>query len=181
MSRRLGRRYARALIELAREDGTLEATADEIGRAVSAFEEPRLRLLVMNPAIDGAVRRRTAEVVIEALGLSRTVGNLLRLLADRDRLPILPDLARAYGAMLDDEVGRARVTIRSATPLSTAERNELVELARRLTQRREVIATTQVAPELLGGVTLDADGTVYDGSIRAQLARLSKEMAEDGA
>ena len=68
--------------------------------------------------------------------------------------------------------------IRSATSLSAAEKNDLVELARHLTGRREVLAATEVDPELLGGVVLDIDGTMYDGSLRAQLARLSKQMAE---
>jgi F0F1-type ATP synthase delta subunit len=44
-----------------------------------------------------------------------------------------------------------------------------------------VVATSEVDSELLGGVVLDVGGTVYDGSVRSQLARLGKEMAEDGA
>jgi F0F1-type ATP synthase delta subunit len=56
----------------------------------------------------------------------------------------------------------------------------VVELARRLTGRREVLPTTEVDPELLGGVTLDIGGTVYDGSLKTQLARLTKDMAEGG-
>jgi F-type H+-transporting ATPase subunit delta len=71
--------------------------------------------------------------------------------------------------------------MRSAAPLSIAEKNELVELARRLSGRREILTTTEVDPELLGGVVLDLGGTVYDGSVKTQLARLTKEMAEGGA
>ena len=44
-----------------------------------------------------------------------------------------------------------------------------------------MLATSEVDPELLGGVVLDVGGTVYDGSVRNQLARLGKEMADDGA
>ena len=42
-------------------------------------------------------------------------------------------------------------------------------------------ATTEVDPELLGGVVLDLDGTVYDGSLKSQLLHLSKQMAEGRA
>jgi F-type H+-transporting ATPase subunit delta len=89
-------------------------------------------------------------------------------------------VSRAYDELLDADLDRARVTIRTAAPLSAAERSALVDLARRVTRRREVLATTEVDAELLGGVVLDASGTVYDGSVRTQLARLSKEMAESG-
>jgi len=181
VTRRLAKRYARALLELAREGGTLQATGEELGRAVAAFDEPRLRLLVLNPAIDAGARLRTAKSVVGALRVSKTVASLIGLLAERNRLALLPDIARWYDGFLDDELGRARITIRSAAPLSVAEKNELVELARRITRRREIVATTEIEAELLGGVVLDVGGTVYDGSLRTQLARLTKDMAEGGA
>jgi F-type H+-transporting ATPase subunit delta len=177
MTGRLAKRYARALLELAREDGSLEGAGEELGRATAAFDEPRLRPLVLSPAIDAGARQRTVQAVIEALRLSRNVGNLIRLLAERDRLVLLPEIARWYDALLDDELGRARVAIRSATPLNTAERNEVVELARRLTECLKVVATTELDTDLIGGVVLDIGGTVYDGSVRSQLARLTKQMA----
>jgi len=89
----------------------------------------------------------------------------------------LPD---GYDTLLDDELGRVRVAIRSATALSAVERNELIELARRLTDRQEILAATELDSELIGGVVLDIGGTVYDGSLRTQLARLTREMAEGG-
>lgn len=181
MNGRLAKRYARALLELAREESALQAFGEELSRLVTVFEEPRLRPLVHSPAMDAAARLRTAKAIAGALGLSRTLANLVALLAERGRLAILPEVARWYDAFLDDELGRARVTIRSATPLSTPERNELVELARRLTGRREILTTAEVDAELLGGVVLDVGGTVYDGSVRTQLERLTKEMAEGGS
>jgi F-type H+-transporting ATPase subunit delta len=178
---RLGKRYARALLEVAREGSALQAFGDQLGRVVSAFDEPRLRLLVLSPVIDASVRVQTATAVGGALGVVPALVNLLGLLAARNRLAILPDIARWYETFLDEELDRARVTIRSASPLATAERNELVELARRLGGRREILATVEVDPELLGGVVLDIGGMVYDGSVRTELARLTREMTEGGA
>jgi F-type H+-transporting ATPase subunit delta len=178
---RLAKRYARALLKIARDEGTLEATGEELVRAVAAFQEPLLRPLVLSPVIDAGERLRTAKAVVAATGVSKTVENLVGLLAERHRLAILPDVARWYEALLDEELDRARATIRSAAPLSAGERTELIELARRLTRRREVLAATELDPELLGGVVLDVGGTVYDGSLKTQLARLMKDMAEGGA
>jgi len=174
--RRLAKRYARALFSLTRD--ALVSTAEELGRVAAVLEEPRLRLVLRSPAVDASARVRIAREVAAGLRLSRDAGNLLGLLAERDRLDILPDVAAVYERLVDDALGRARIVIRSATSLSAAEKNDLVELARHLTGRREVLAATEVDPELLGGVVLDIDGTMYDGSLRAQLARLSKQMAE---
>jgi len=181
MTGRLAKRYARALLDLAREADALDAWGGEIGRAAAAFSEPRLQPILLSPAIDGAARRRTARAVVDALALAPMVRNLILVLAERDRLALLPDVARWYDQLLDAAVGRARVALRSAVALAAPEKNALVELARRLTGSREVLATAEVDPELLGGVVLDVGGTVYDGSVRSQLARLGKEMAEDGA
>ncbi|TMB03680.1 MAG: ATP synthase F1 subunit delta [Deltaproteobacteria bacterium] len=177
--RRLAKRYARALFSLTRD--ALISTAEELGRVAAVLEEPRLKLVLRSPAVDASARLRIARQVAAALELSPGVGNLLCLLAERDRLDVLSDIAATYEQLVDDALGRARALIRSATPLSGAEKNDLVDLARRLTGRREVLATTEVDAELLGGVVLYIDGTVYDGSLRAQLVRLSKQMAEGRA
>jgi F-type H+-transporting ATPase subunit delta len=155
--------------------------SDELARVTAAFEEPRLRPLLLSPAIEHDARQRTASAVVAALGVSAMVANLIAVLAERNRIALLPDVVRWYDSFLDDALDRARITIRSAAPLSTAERNELVELARRLTERREILASTEVDGDLLGGIVLDIGGTVYDGSMRTELARLTKDMAERGA
>jgi F-type H+-transporting ATPase subunit delta len=177
----LGRRYARALLGLAREQGALAAVGDELGRAAETFASPELRRVVLNPGIATVARRAVVGAVIQKLQVSPTVGNLVRLLADRDRLGVLPDVARAYEALVDRDIGRARVTIRSAVALSDAQHGELEQLARQLTGKSQVVLTMQLDPDLIAGVVLDAGGTVYDGSVKTQLARLAKSMASAGA
>ena len=176
----LGKRYARALLELARADDVLDAAGEELGRAATTFAEPRLRAVVLNPGIDATARQGIVRDVVAALGVSVNVGNLVRLLADRDRLGLLADVATAYDAMVDEELGRSRVRMRSAMPLSSAEKTGLTELARRLVGG-EILVSTDVDSELLGGVELDIGGTVYDGSVRTQLARMRSEMAGGGS
>jgi F-type H+-transporting ATPase subunit delta len=175
---RLAKRYARAVFDIAREQKAFEAIGEELARAVAAFEEPRLRPLCLSPVLDRATRTRNTKEVVAALGVSDTVRNLIALLVERDRLGILAEIARWYDAMLDGVLGRVRVAIRSAVPLGAAHRQELVELARRLTGSKDVLAVTDVDAELLGGVVLEAEGTVYDGSLKTQLNRLSNDMAE---
>jgi len=60
----LARRYARALIELAREGRTLDSTGQELAAAAAAFDEPRLRAVVLNPAVDAEARRRIVAGVV---------------------------------------------------------------------------------------------------------------------
>jgi F-type H+-transporting ATPase subunit delta len=180
VSGNLARRYARALLGLARQAGTLDPSGRELAATAAAFDEPRLRAVVLNPAIERSARRKIVDEVVAALGVSSEVGNLVKLLADRERLRLLGEVARAYQALVDQELGRSRARIISAAALGTAEKAELTELAKRLVDTREVIVATEVDPELLGGVVLDIGGTVWDGSLRTQMLRMSSQMAESG-
>lgn len=181
MNAALSRRYARAVLELAQEQNALDAVGSDLGRAADVFSDPRLRAVVLNPGIDAGARKRIVREVVMALGVSATVSNTVRLLADRDRLPILSDIARSYDALVDEVLGRTRVRIRTASALGAAERTALTELARRIVGKGEVLVSSDVDPELIGGVVLDVAGTVYDGSVRTQLARIGRRVGGEGA
>jgi F-type H+-transporting ATPase subunit delta len=173
----VGRRYARALAGLARESGSLARVGDELDRMATTLDEPDIRRTLLSPVLPPEGRRAIVDAAVVQLGASTIVGNLVRVLAERGRLQHLPDVARAYQAMVDRELRRARITIRSATALTGEQRRSLEELARRLTGGKELIVSTEVDPGLVGGVVLDAAGTVYDGSVKTQLERLAKSVA----
>jgi F-type H+-transporting ATPase subunit delta len=172
----LGRRYARALLPLARSEGRLEEAGTELHVLASVFSEPRLAAIVVNPTLGANARRDLTEGVLTAAKASPTVANLIRLLVQRDRVAQLPDIARAYDVLLDRELGRVRVGVRAAAPLSDAVQEEISALTRRLAGK-DVVVSSEVDPELLGGVVVDVGGTVYDGSVRTRLARMSRTMA----
>ena len=177
MTSSIGRRYARALLSLARTEGRLEDAGSELRLLASVFSEPRLAAIIVNPTLGASARRELTDGVLAAAKTSTTVANLVRLLAGRKRVTQLPDISRAYDALLDRELGRVRVGVRAAAPLSESVRKEIAALARRLAGM-DVLVTSEVDPELLGGVVLDVGGTVYDGSVRTRLARMSRTMAE---
>jgi len=175
----LARRYASALLDLAREQQALDRFAEDLTRAANEFAQEDLRRVVLSPAIDATKRQALVGEVVSSLGLTPMVGNLVRLLADHDRLGILADVARAFDALIDRELDRTRVRITSATPLSPGDESELGALARGIVGHGEVVVSTDIDPSLVGGVVLGIGGTIYDGSLRTQLARLSHEMADD--
>ena len=181
MISRLARRYARALLDLAKEAGTLEATSAELATVDAAFQDERLRTLLGSPLVDATQRVAITRKVVTALGVPATTTNFICLLAERDRLNALADIHRSFSALLDAELGRTRALIRAAAPLDAAQEQALRALAGQLAGGGEVIVTITIDPELLGGVVLDMGGTVYDGSLRTQLSRLSKNMTQRSA
>ena len=171
----LGRRYARALLSLARAEGTLEELGEELARVAAAFGDDQLKQVLENPALGTALRDQLVQRITTALGATTTVRNAVRLLGQRDRLGIVPDVERAYRELLDRELGRTRVVVRTAATLSETELQPLEDLARKLAQQA-VVLTEEVDPDLLGGAVLDVGGVVYDGSIKTQLRRMAETM-----
>lgn len=172
----VARRYARAIFAVAEEQQSLEQTAAELQLLGAVADDAEIAAALANPLLSAAARRGLATTIADNLKLSPTSRNFVSLLADHRRLDQLAGIARAFTRILDARQGRVRATITSATPLSDAQRQALVS-AFEQKLGRTVLADTQIDPGLLGGVVVDIEGTVYDGSVRTQLRALATRIA----
>jgi F-type H+-transporting ATPase subunit delta len=172
----VARRYARALHALASEGRRGEAVADELAgfeQLLSAARE--LREALLRPWVKAATKRGIVLEVAGRLGLSPLTRNFLALVAQRRRLDVLGEILAAYRASVDEAAGRVRARVRSAAPLSDAERAALRErLGRRL--GKTVLLDTVVDPGLLGGFVAEVGSRVLDMSVAGQLAALRERI-----
>jgi F-type H+-transporting ATPase subunit delta len=172
----LAKRYARALLALASEDGTEQALGDALGQAAAVLATPSIATVIYSPAVGLDGRRAVVHGLIENLGLPRLLANCLYLLAERGRLDIVDDLAHVYVELLDQRLGRSRVVVRSAVQLTDEQVQEILGALRGRVGTQELIPEVEVDSELLGGVVCEVEGVVYDGSIRTQVGRLARRM-----
>ena len=170
----IARRYARALLDSA------GASADKVLAALQAFvatlqSSPELADVVNNPAYSRAQRLAVVEGLISASNLEPVLANTIRLLNDRSRLNQLGDVARVYRDLVDVRMGRVRGKITSATPLSDAQLKSIGDSLEKLTQRN-VLLEAKVDKAVLGGITAQVGSSIYDGSLKAQLETLAREL-----
>ena len=171
-------RYARALFDVALQE---KADLERAGQELADFDalltqQPVLKKVLLNPAVP-APRKRGAMVELTArANMSPVVGKLLILLAERDRLIILPDLVASYSDRLLSyrQVVRAEVT--TATPLAAAQA-EMIERQLALAIGGSVVMQTRVEPSIVGGLVAKLGSTVYDGSITRQLQKMRDRLA----
>ncbi|MGD9762164.1 MAG: F0F1 ATP synthase subunit delta [Candidatus Binatia bacterium] len=174
--RAVARRYAKAIFEVAEEQGTLDQLAAELQLLRAIADDPQVAAALGNPLLSRDARAAMARTIGDTLALSRTVRNFIGLLADHRRLDYLGGIATEFERILDARLRRVRATIESATPLTDAQRQAIIgALERKL--GRSVVAEPRVDPGLLGGVIVDIEGTVYDGSVRTQLHALAQRIA----
>ena len=172
----VARRYAKALFELAVEDGRFEETGEELSAASRALEaDPAIIEALRSPSTTREERRAVAEALIGAIKASPTLSNSLRLLADRGRLADLPYLGRIYRDLADEKAGRVRAKVTSAVPLTPEAAAKLTAVLSKTTAKN-VIVEHAVDPAILGGAVAKVGSQVFDGSLRNQTSQLRQQL-----
>jgi len=168
------RRYARALLDLALAQARGEAVRKGLRDTVRLLaEQPDLRVVLLHPAIGVEKKRAVVEQVWK--GEPELVRRLVLLLAQRERIDLLPDVERVYSHRWNAQRGVVEAQALSVQPLDDGQQRSLVDALRKLTGR-EVELTASVAPEILGGLVVRMDGKVYDGSVRGRLRALRQHL-----
>lgn len=180
MSIALANRYADALREVlaqpsaGTEAGAALAQLDRFGEIVEDSRD--LRTVFASPAVSLADKRAVIKGVAEKLGLSAPVRNFLFVLADNGRLDLLRTVRTSLRERMDAASGIARVAITSAKGMPDDQQTQLLGRFQQMLGR-EVRASFLEDEGLLGGIQVRHGSTVYDGSVRAQLARLQRGIA----
>jgi F-type H+-transporting ATPase subunit delta len=172
-------RYAKALFDVALEEKADLAKVDQDLQAVVAMmnESPDLARAAGLSANTETARQSLMEAVAKAMALSAPVTKTLVLLARSGKLDLIPDLAAAFRERLLAHQNIVRAEVTSAAPLSPEKTKALEESLSRVTGKK-VELSVSVDPELLGGVVAKIGSTVYDGSVRTQLARMRQELVK---
>lgn len=171
------RRYAKALLDLAKEQKAEEKVGQELSHIAAALADPAVAQVMTQQTLSAKARKEIVDQLIVSLTPHPLVGNFLRVLAENDRLTALVNIGDTYQTLLEEALGKIRVRIRSAATLSKKELQSLVEAFGHLTNKT-VIPTVEVDHTLLGGVVVTLAGQVYDASLTSQLRRMGEALAQ---
>jgi F-type H+-transporting ATPase subunit delta len=166
----LARPYAKAVFELARDASKLAEWSAMLAGVATAVRDPGVAKAIGHPAVG---RGQLASVLVEAMGgkASEQEKNLLKLLAEYDRLKLAPAIAEQFEALRAEHERRVDVQIVSAAPVDAAQQKALVDAVKKKLNR-DVNVEWKTDPSLIAGAQIRAGDTVIDGSISGELARL---------
>ena len=170
----VARPYAEAAFKLADEAGALARWAEMLVALAAVAADPRVRQAAADPQLSDAQR---AGLFIAILGgrLSGEAENFLRVLAQNDRLPLLPEIRAQFEVLKNEREGVVEATVQSAFELTAAQLKDIVARLEKKTGRK-VRPQVSVDRELIGGVKIVLGDKVIDGSARAQLAALEAAL-----
>jgi len=173
--RKAAARYARALFEDALARNAVSEAADDLALLNEVWQQnPELVVVLAHPLV---ALERKRELCREHLAprVRPEQMQFVDLLVRRRRAQMLPEIYESFQGLVDDHQGIVRAGVRSAAPLTEDEQARLSQAIAAVFGGTPVIST-QVRPELIGGVTVRVKDSVIDGSVRTSLDRLAADL-----
>jgi F-type H+-transporting ATPase subunit delta len=181
-SRTAAKRYARALFDVAQREADIQQVGGELASFAALFSgHEGLSRTLSNPAIPAPRKRAIIEQLLARFGtVSPVMNKLLLMLADRDRLALIPEIASAYEARLMDHAQIVRAELTTAVPMPS-DRVAALQQGLATATGRQVQLETKVDPAIIGGAVARIGSTVYDGSVTTQLQKVKERLIDAAA
>lgn len=169
-------RYAAALFEAVPGD---EAVQDRVRADLTALSgaarEETFKRFVQNPRVTPEDKGQVLDRLAEQQGAAAPTRRLLAVVAEHERAELLPEIAEAYGRLVDAARGREAVTVTAAFDLPADLRSNVETRLRRLLGERTEIRH-RADPAALGGLVVQIGSKVFDHSIKSRLAELRQAI-----
>jgi F-type H+-transporting ATPase subunit delta len=167
-------RYAKAIFELASEDGKIDQWSRELVLIRAVFDDPTAREIIANPSVSVETRIKAVEA-LDLPGIGPRGLNLMRLLVASRRVDRIDEIVEHFEVLADEAAGRVRARVTTAIPLSEADREKLgADLSARL--GKDVRLVAQVDPSILGGLLLQVGDRLTDASVAGRLDQLRRKV-----
>jgi F-type H+-transporting ATPase subunit delta len=172
-------RYARGFFQAADEENMFQERYGELAVFSDMIKENKdFREFLINPVFSRDDKKSVIEALIKKSGVGGLTANLLKLLVDKRRIDLIPEILDSYREMMDKKMGVLRVTVKTALPLSKALSDTLKEELEKKTKSTVEMSVSE-DPSLLGGVLVRVGNTYYDGSVKAQLNNIRDLLGKE--
>lgn len=180
---KLARRYSRAFLRaIEKELGTKGSPtpAQKLAGSLSSFanvwqKEVELRTAVTNPMFDKEQRSKALLAIAEKAGLTDIAVRFLRLVFERDRISVLPQIAESFEAEANTAAGVVKVEVCVARAVEEPESSQIEQsLSQHIAGNTEF--SWSIDPSILGGMLVKYSGKVLDGSLQGRIQRIEKRL-----
>lgn len=172
---RAAQRYAKAIMEVAREQNAFDQLTDDFRTIRFAIDHSSdLRNFLATPVIDVRVKGSILKSIF-AGKVGPVAERFIALMTAKGRAQDLPAILDAYQHLLDEAQNIVPAKIVTAVELDQEHRRKLEQKVASLSGHT-VRAEYSVDPSLVGGFTVKFEDRMIDASIRHQLERLRESL-----
>ncbi len=176
MIRIIAKRYAKALVQLAENNKTVDKTRSELADFASAVDAlPALQKLFASPVFTPENKKAVIQELAARLGMQPTTQRFVEHLADTGRIRYVRDIYEAFQEILAEHTNRAMAKLTTAAAISPADLAEVKKKLEALTGK-QVDIDAKIDASLIGGAKAQIGSTVYDGTIKNQLSKMRNQL-----
>ena len=177
IERRIVRRYAQALFEAARRADAVDAVESDLGFVAYTMETSAPLMAAIRSPLVLQEKKKAALRELFAGKVHELTLSFLDLLVEKRREDVVLQVEAEYLDIADEARGVVEAQVTTAVELTSQEKSRLAEALQRVTGKR-VELSTDVDPDVIGGVLVKIRDTVIDGSIRGQLRAIREKLME---
>ena len=170
----IARPYAEAAFRLAQEANALPVWSEMLRFLADLVGDPQIAAALDNPKL-GSEQKESLLLTVAGDRLQGFGRNFVRVLVEADRVNLLAQIAELFEILRADAEGVAKASIDTAFPLDEAQVREITAALERKFGR-QIEATVNLDPSLIGGVRIAVGDTVIDGSIKAKLDAMAVQL-----
>jgi ATP synthase F1 delta subunit len=167
--------YARSMFEVAKEQDKLDVVREQLGEFAGALEQTReLQVFFFSPYFSTTEKQDGLDRAVS--GAEAVVVNFLKLLIENHRMPVIFRVRREYDRLWEEENKLLPVRVTSAVELDSGTVSRIGDKIAEQTGRK-VELSSEVDPDILGGIVVRVGNSILDASIRNRLEQLRKSVA----
>jgi F-type H+-transporting ATPase subunit delta len=170
------RRYAQAVLDLAKQDNSLDKWLSDLTALNSVFGTDRAVETLADPKLTDEAQQQMIERLVPREVTNPLVRNLLMLLVRRQRLSLLPRIVEVFQEMYNKERGIVVADVTTAVPLDEAHQRRVAEQLARITGGKTVQLRLHTDPSILGGMVARIGDELLDASVATRLATLAQRL-----
>jgi F-type H+-transporting ATPase subunit delta len=170
--------YAEAFLQLSDAAGDTAEVVDQARQVLALWNEsPELRQALASPVLETEMKKAAINKLFGDQ-VSPTFLNLLKLLADRQRIGYLDAVLERFLDLYRDQNQIALASVTSAEALSDEQLASITDQVKAVAGTDKVELNTAVDPALIGGFVLKVGSKVIDASLSGQVRRLGLALAK---
>jgi len=170
--------YAEAFLQVASSKNEVDEIVDQAKSVLTLWKEcPEFSAAMASPVIEVEVKKATIEKLFSDQ-LNPSFLNLLKLLADRQRIGFLDAVLNRLLELYREQRNIALATVTSASSLTDDQQADLLKKIQALAGTDNLELNLQVDPQLIGGFVISVGSKVVDASLAGQVRRLGLSLAK---
>jgi len=177
--KRVAVRYADAALGAAKDTPEMEKTGHDLGAFAQAYTiSADLRKILAHPGVSSEKKLAIVKKTAAKLSLGAKSVSVLETVLKRGRMDVVMDIAESYAEKMDQLLGRQKVRVTSAFPLSPSDTEGLEKVFAKITGKKPHLELN-VDKSLIGGIVASVGSKVYDGSVSNQLKRMKIKLEQE--